>query len=70
MSHHLAVKDNRRDYGEKRVLSVSFLDDHMIMVGYTSRAIASHLLYEEMQCPRNPPLHAILPANLMTICPS
>ncbi|WP_423218668.1 BrnT family toxin [Synechococcus elongatus] len=63
----LEVEDTRNDYGEKRVLCVGFLDDRMVMVGYTPRS-RTRLFDEEMQCPRNSPLHAILRASLMMIC--
>jgi len=39
----LEVEDDRRDYGEKRILCVGFLDGRMVMVGYTPRGIARHV---------------------------
>ncbi len=39
----LEVDDDRRDYGERRVLSVGFLGGRMVMVGYTPRGIARHV---------------------------
>ena len=39
----LEVDDDRRDYGERRVLCIGFLDDRMVMVGYTPRGFARHV---------------------------
>lgn len=39
----LEVEDDRRDYGEKRILAVGFLRDRMVMVGYTMRGTARHV---------------------------
>jgi len=39
----LEVEDDRRDYGEKRVLCVGFLDGRMVMVGYTPRGAVRHI---------------------------
>ena len=39
----LEVEDTRRDYGEKRILCVGFLDRRMVMVGYTPRGTARHI---------------------------
>ncbi|ABB58660.1 BrnT family toxin [Synechococcus elongatus] len=39
----LEVEDTRRDYGEKRVLCVGFLDGRMVMVGYTPRGRTRHI---------------------------
>ena len=38
----LEVEDDRRDYGEKRILCVGFLEGRMVMVGYTPRGVARH----------------------------
>ena len=39
----LEVEDDRRDYGEKRILAVGFLRGRMVMVGYTIRGAARHV---------------------------
>lgn len=39
----LEVEDDRRDYGEKRILCVGFLDGRMVMVGYTPRGAVRHV---------------------------
>ena len=39
----LEADDDRRDYGERRVLCVGFLDDRMVMIGYTPRGSARHI---------------------------
>jgi uncharacterized DUF497 family protein len=39
----LEVEDNRRDYGEKRILCIGFLDRRMVMVGYTPRGMVRHI---------------------------
>ena len=36
------VEDDRRDYGEKRILCVGFLEGRMVLVGYTPRGVARH----------------------------
>ena len=39
----LEVEDERRDYGEKRILAVGFLRGRMVMIGYTVRGAARHV---------------------------
>jgi uncharacterized protein len=39
----IEVEDDRHDYGEKRILCVGFLEDRMVMVGYTPRETARHV---------------------------
>ena len=39
----LEVEDDRRDYGEKRILCIGFLDSRMVMVCYTPRGAAHHV---------------------------
>lgn len=39
----LEVEDDRRDYGEKRILCVGFLDRRVVMVAYTPRDAARHV---------------------------
>jgi hypothetical protein len=39
----MEVDDDRRDYGERRVLLVGFLRGRMVMVGFTPRGSARHV---------------------------
>ena len=39
----LEVEDDQRDYGELRILCVGFLDNRMVMVGYSPRGGARHI---------------------------
>ena len=39
----LEVDDDRRDYGEVRMLCVGFLDGRMVMVAYSPRGSARHV---------------------------
>ena len=40
----LEVEDARRDYGERRVLCVGHLDSRMVMIAYTLRGAARHII--------------------------
>jgi uncharacterized DUF497 family protein len=39
----LEVEDNRRDYGETRIVCYGLLDERMVVVGYTPRGAARHI---------------------------
>ena len=40
----LETEDARRDYGERRVLCVGHLDSRMVMIAYTARGSARHII--------------------------
>ena len=37
------VVDNRRDYGERRILCFGLLDGRMVVIGYTPRGAVRHI---------------------------
>ena len=39
----LEIEDRRRDYGETRVICLGYLDDGLVVVGYTPRGAARHV---------------------------
>jgi uncharacterized DUF497 family protein len=39
----LEVEDNRRDYGEIRIICFGLLDERMVVVGYTPRGADRHI---------------------------
>lgn len=39
----LEVEDDRRDYGETRILCVGYLAGRMVMIGYSPRGNARHV---------------------------
>lgn len=40
----LEADDTRRDYGERRILCIGHLDDRMVMIAYTARGSARHII--------------------------
>lgn len=40
----LEAEDTRRDYGERRILSIGHLDGRMVMIAYTTRGSARHII--------------------------
>ena len=40
---HFEVEDQRRDYGEIRMICFGYLDDRMVVVGYTPRGADRHV---------------------------
>ena len=40
----LEAEDTRRDYGERRVLCVGHLEGRMVMIAYTARGSARHII--------------------------
>jgi len=40
----LETEDTRRDYGERRELCVGHLDGRMVMIAYTQRGSARHII--------------------------
>lgn len=40
----LEAEDTRRDYGERRVLCVGHLEGRMVMIAYTTRGSARHVI--------------------------
>ena len=41
---HLTVPDDRKDYGEKRLISVGFIDTRMVFVAWTQRGDAIRII--------------------------
>jgi uncharacterized DUF497 family protein len=41
---HLTVSDDRKDYGEKRLISVGFIDTRMVFVAWTQRGDAIRII--------------------------
>ena len=40
----LTVQDERKDYGERRFLTIGFLDDDMVILVWTSRRNAQRII--------------------------
>ena len=40
----LEAEDTRHDYGERRILCVGHLDGRMVMIAYTTRGAARHII--------------------------
>lgn len=40
---HFEVEDQRRDYGESRMICFGYLGDRMVVVGYTPRGADRHV---------------------------
>ena len=43
-SRNLTLEDDRRDYGEVRLQTVARLNDHLVMVIWTARGDACHVI--------------------------
>ena len=39
----LEIEDLRKNYGEKRIICFGFLDDRMVVIGYTPRGADRHI---------------------------
>ena len=39
----LEVEDTRKDYGEARIICYGYLEDRLVVVGYTPRGAARHV---------------------------
>jgi hypothetical protein len=39
----LEFADNRKDYGESRIICFGYLEDRMVVVGYTPRGAGRHI---------------------------
>ena len=40
----LEAEDTRKNYGERRILCVGHLDNRMVMIAYTTRGSARHII--------------------------
>ena len=43
MGRHFTIEDNRKDYGEIRQITVGFLQERMMVVGWVKRGDSRHV---------------------------
>lgn len=43
-SRHMTIEDDRKDYGERRYQTIGYLDKRMVMVVWTQRGTARHII--------------------------
>jgi uncharacterized DUF497 family protein len=43
MGQHFTIEDNRKDYGETRQITVGFLQERMMVVGWVQRGDSRHV---------------------------